>query len=112
MKNSRERSLLLGVCFLLTLVFLLPAVVRSGQATAPGGAQGGLYIDLTRDFYEALREESRNGEKVYSNSMSDEYLRQISVSTRFMVETNLRILRQQEKMIQLLECILEGKAKK
>jgi hypothetical protein len=42
--------------------------------------------------------------------MSETHLRQIAISTRFMVETNLQILRQQEKMIELLEEI-RSKAK-
>jgi len=57
-------------------------------------------LQLTEDFYRALRDE---GAKTYSTDRSDEYLRQIAVSTRFMVETNLRLLQQQERIIQLLE---------
>ena len=57
-------------------------------------------IELTEDFYRALRDE---GTKTYTTERQDEYLRQIAVSTRFMVETNLRIIEQQARMIELLE---------
>lgn len=57
-------------------------------------------IELTEDFYRALRNE---GTKTYSTERENEYLRQIAVSTKFMVETNLRIIEQQSRMIELLE---------
>ena len=57
-------------------------------------------LQLTEDFYHALRSE---GTKTYATGLSDEYLRQIAVSTRFMVETNLQLLQQQKRIIQLLE---------
>ncbi len=63
----------------------------------------GVYIDLNKEFYEALKNSGAGGTKTISNNPSVEYLKQIAVSTRFMVESNLRILEQQEKMIQLLE---------
>jgi hypothetical protein len=72
---------------------------------------GGIYIELTRDFYEALRNETARGAKVYTSDPSQEYLREIAVSTRFMVETNLQILKQQEQMIRLLNDLQEGKKK-
>jgi hypothetical protein len=59
-------------------------------------------LQLTEDFYHALRSE---GAKTYTTDLSDEYLRQIAVSTRFMVETNLKILQQQNRIIQLLEAL-------
>jgi hypothetical protein len=62
----------------------------------------GVYLDLNRDFYQALKEDG-GGTKSYSNDMSLNYLREISISTRFMVETNLQILKSQERLIQLLE---------
>ena len=59
-------------------------------------------LQLTEEFYKTLRSE---GAKTYATGTSDEYLRQIAVSTRFMVETNLRLLQQQERIIQLLEAL-------
>ena len=63
----------------------------------------GVYIELTDEFYEALRNNGYGGSKTYSNDPSKDYLKQIAISTRYMVETNLQILKHQEKMIQLLE---------
>ncbi len=62
-----------------------------------------LHIWLTEDFYRALQSESDAGNKVYSNRRSEEYLRQIAVSAKFMVETNLRLLEMQERIVELLE---------
>jgi hypothetical protein len=69
----------------------------------------GIWIELNRDFYEALKGETTDGSKVYSNNASEDYLRQIAVSSRFMVETNLQILKQQEKMIQMLQTLQKRK---
>ena len=60
-------------------------------------------------LYEALKEDNYRGTKSYSNDPSTEYLKQISISARFMVETNLNILRQQERIIQLLHSYLKKK---
>ncbi|MBW2369550.1 MAG: hypothetical protein JRH15_16895 [Deltaproteobacteria bacterium] len=63
----------------------------------------GVFIELTDDFYRALKNDRSMENRVYTNRVADEYLRQIAISTRYMVETNLRILDQQDKIIQLLE---------
>lgn len=57
-------------------------------------------IELTEEFYRALRNETA---KTYTTHRQDDYLRQIAVSTKFMVETNLRIIEQQARMVELLE---------
>jgi hypothetical protein len=67
----------------------------------------GVYVDLTRDFYEALQRDAGRSATVYSNDPSSAHLREIAVSARFMVQTNLEILKQQEEMIQLLRRLLE-----
>jgi hypothetical protein len=64
-----------------------------------------VYINLTKDFYEALKKNGSNSKRVYGSKMSDEYLRQISVSSKFMVETNLQIIKQQDNIILLLQSI-------
>ena len=69
----------------------------------------GIYIELNKDFYEALKKEGAGQNKIYSNDLTNEYLRQIAISSRFMVETNLQILKQQESMIQMLQTLLENK---
>ena len=65
----------------------------------------GVYINLTEDFYRALRDEGNRQSTTYSTEKSNEYLRQIAVSTKFAVETNLQIIKQQEQIIRLLESI-------
>jgi hypothetical protein len=59
-------------------------------------------VELGESFYKALRSE---GTRTYSSDKSEEYLRQIAVSARFAVETNLKILQQQARMVELLEAI-------
>ena len=70
---------------------------------AEASARGGALLVLDKEFYEALNGGS-NG-RTYSSDKNREYLRQISVSTKYMVETNFRILEQHERMIQLLQSI-------
>lgn len=63
----------------------------------------GVYVDLNKDFYRALQEEGSSNSRTYSNDMSLTYLKEIAISARFMVETNLQILKNQERIIQMLE---------
>ena len=65
----------------------------------------GVYLKLTREFYESLS----NNKNTYSNNKSAEYLKEISVSSRFIVETNLQIIKQQEEIIRLLKTIADKK---
>ena len=87
---------------------ILP-IALSGQAREDRSGQvpEGVYIKLTNDFYEQLSRQGQNNHKVYSNDPSEGALKEIAVSTRFMVETNLQILKQQEIVIQLLQDILD-----
>lgn len=99
----RCRRLLLSG--LLASVLLLPFGLTAQADDKPprNVLPKGVYLDLSETFYRALETSATGGEKVYGTDMADEYLRQIAVSTRFMVETNLQLLRQQERIIQLLE---------
>ena len=63
----------------------------------------GVRIELTREFYEALQQEGGTGSRTYSNDPRNDYLRRIAVSSEFAVKTNLTIIQQQERIIQLLE---------
>ena len=104
-----------GVIFLtgsvLGIILCGSAIVKGQDTDSKIKVPEGVYIELTRDFYEALKEDSYRGTKTYSNDPSTEYLKQISISARFMVETNLNILRQQERIIQLLHTHLGKKNK-
>jgi hypothetical protein len=71
------------------------------------GGRGGIHLELTRDFYDALRHEGDRSATVYTNDPSAEHLREIAVSARFMVQTNLEILKRQEDIIELLRRLIE-----
>lgn len=98
---TRWRPLILGTALAIVLSALV--VLHHRTAGADSGSKDQRHkitIELTEDFYRALRNE---GTKTYTTNRQDDYLRQIAVSTRFMVETNLRIIEQQAQMIELLE---------
>lgn len=96
-----------GVIFLAGTFFaalmILPSILYAKDDRVKSRIPEGIYIELTKEFYETLRNNGDEGRKTYSNDPSKDYLKQIAISTRFMVETNLQILRHQEKMIKLLE---------
>lgn len=93
------------------LIFLLILSVSSitsyGQETSGNVIPQGVYIKLDRDFYEALK----NSDKTYSNDPSYQYLKEISISSKFVVKTNLQIIKQQEEIIRLLKSIADKKNK-
>ena len=99
-------SILAGCLFLLGTWWT--AMALDGERIARVAIPEGVYIDLTQDFYEALKRDGGNS-NVYSNDPSDRYLSQIAVSAKFMVETNLQILKQQEEIRQLLRELLVNK---
>jgi len=93
-------TVLVGAAVLLSMALKADAVRVRPRPLVPGG----VYIDLDRDFYEALKEESNTSSvKTYSNDLTQEYLRRIAVSSEYMVKTNLEIIKQQERIIRLLE---------
>jgi hypothetical protein len=95
---------LLGFCWALSLA----GSECLAAETAGDPPKTKIELQLTEDFYRTLR---ADGTKTYATDQSDEYLRQIAVSTRFMVETNLRLMQQQERIINLLEGLQAQKAK-
>lgn len=102
MRKSGTSALLVALTLLLSLA-AISAVW--GQERIRSTHESGIYLELTEEFYRSLRDGNLEEGRQYSNQVSDEYLRQIAVSSRFMVETNLKILEQQEKIIQLLEAL-------
>ena len=100
-RRTRDFGWWAGVLF--ALIFLMSGLSYGGDGVYETRVPKGVYIDLTKDFYEALRDEGSRGTKVYGTDLSSEYLRQIAVSARFMVETNLQILRLQEEIIRLID---------
>ena len=105
MLKSRKRFFVAGL--ILSVLLLGQGLLYAQEEGANRRIPKGLYIELNKDFYEALKEEGTGQTKVYSNNPSEEYLRQIAISSRFIVETNLQIIRQQENMIELLQTLLE-----
>ena len=108
---SRLFWMALWTGFLLALMLWQPMMAYGEGGASKHPMPEGVYIDLTRDFYEALKNEGVTGSWVYSNDLSTEYLKQISISARFMVETNLQILRQQERIMDMLQNILDKRGK-
>lgn len=105
-KTMRARSVFpfLTAGFLwIFLLLTLPDATGEQRGPSRGEKEKKLFIVLTEDFYRALQSESDSGNRVYGDRRSDEYLRQIAVSAKFMVETNLRLLEVQERMVELLE---------
>lgn len=102
MKKKQRFWLKTGLIVFLVTLFLLAASALGEQRPADPRMPVGIYIELTEDFYRALSE-NNTSTKNYSNRVADEYLRQIAVSSKFMVESNLQILKQQERIIHLLE---------
>lgn len=92
---------------LLAAGYLLHGAAMAQDRTHRARVPEGIYLELTRDFYDALRHEGDRSATVYTNDPSAAHLREIAVSTRFMVETNLEILKQQETMIELLRRLNE-----
>ena len=105
MLKTRKRSFIAAI--VLNVILLGQGLLYAQEEGVNRRIPKGIYIELNKEFYEALKEEGTGGKKVYSNNPSEEYLRQIAISSRFIVETNLQILKQQENMIQLLQTLLE-----
>jgi|GEM_PF-1342946 len=97
---------LVGTALLLTLPLAVQAAdERPPQASGrhPSYPPVGIYLDLTEEFNRAMQSDSGGGNRTLSTNMSEDYLHQIAIATRYTVETNLQILKQQERIIQLLE---------
>jgi hypothetical protein len=97
---------LLGTALLLTLPLAVQAADER-PPQAPGQRHAyppvGIYLDLTEEFNRAMQYGAGGNTRTLSTSMSEDYLHQIAIATRYTVETNLQILKQQERIIQLLE---------
>ncbi len=107
MKLSVVTRSLLALLSLVSVGQLLHDTAMAQDHTRRNKGPEAIYLELTRDFYEALRNEGDRPATVYTNDPAAVHLREIAVSTRFMVQTNLEILKQQEIMIQLLRRLIE-----
>ncbi len=109
MKPSALFSTIVGFLCLLVTGPITAGTAFAQDESPRSPIPEGVYLELTKDFYEALREDTGRSKTVYTNDPSAEHLKEIAVSARFMVRTNLEILKQQEEMIRLLRRLLEGK---
>jgi len=107
MKKLKFVAVLTGV--LLGIILGGPVMLSAQEGGTQYQIPEGVYIKLTKDFYEALQNTGSGSAKVYTTNPSDEYLKQIAIATKFMVETNLEILKQQARMNAMLHSLLKDK---
>jgi hypothetical protein len=111
MNKVKRTHVILFIGILLGVIIFTSSKIYGQDTDDRAQIPEGVYIKLTKDFYDALINENSRGTKVYTNNPSQEYLKQIAISARFLVETNLQILKQQEKILELLNSHLENKKK-
>ena len=99
----RVRFRQFALAYLSGAVFTLYFFAFAGNEAVADDQVNQIEVALTESFYRALRAEGAN--KTYRTDTSEEYLRQIAVSSRFAVESNLKIIKQQERIIELLEAL-------
>jgi hypothetical protein len=94
---------------LLLAVFILAAGPRpaAAQAEPPGatpapGKMRDPYFVLSGEFFEAMQRMSRAGERTYGDRQ-EPLLEQIALASQYVVKTNLTLIKQNERIIQLLE---------
>jgi len=95
-----------GVVFLVAAVILAAVPLSTpAQTTHPGssgGRGGGAYVVLTGEFFEAMEKLSRADAATYGDRQ-EPLLEKIAVASQFAVKTNLTIIKQNDRIIQLLE---------
>ena len=105
------KKILVKAAYFSALIVLLASGITAyciaGDSDSGKDLPEGVYLKLNKEFYESLSSDKTT----YSNSKSTEYLREISVSSRFIVETNLQIIKQQEEIIRILQKIADKNKK-
>jgi ABC-type sugar transport system substrate-binding protein len=93
-----------GAVFLVAAVILaavpLPALAQT--TNPPGVRGGGPYVVLTGEFFKAMEKLSQANADTYGDQ-TQPLLEKIAVATQFAVKTNLTIIKQNDRIIQLLE---------
>ncbi|MCP4747626.1 MAG: hypothetical protein GY874_16020 [Desulfobacteraceae bacterium] len=97
-------AVIMIVLFFFTMVAI--STVAAKDSTKPPLE---IHLELTEDFYRALSQNDSPDSKTLSTNLSENYLHQIAVCARYTVETNLQLLRQQDRIIELLKKIKEQK---
>ncbi len=95
--------------WVVVVALLMSCSIGGASAAGPGQPQRrnipeGVYIDLNKEFYEALQGGTTTT-RTYGSDPQQDYLRRIAVSTEYMVRTNLTVIQQQERIINLLESL-------
>ena len=103
---TKKVGVIVIIMTIASIILHLPGPVCADDDRASQDPEG-VYLKLTKDYYEHLRHSGQGTVKTYHNDPAEAYLRELAVSARFVVETNLQILKQQEKIIQLLQDILD-----
>jgi hypothetical protein len=111
MNLAENRIIQISIIALLGMSLLFGSTTIAEEGKGHYNLPPGVYLELTEDFYQALKHDTPDNVKRYHNKSSDDYLRQIAVSSRFMVETNIQILKQQERILQMLESIAAKQSK-
>ncbi|NLD37387.1 MAG: hypothetical protein GX654_11015 [Desulfatiglans sp.] len=108
MNNRIKKVIYISVLIFITASGIALYCIAEDDSVSNKKIPDGVYLRLNKEFYESLRDDRVT---TYSNDKDTEYLREISVSSRFMVETNLQIIRQQEEIIYLLKTIADKNKK-
>jgi hypothetical protein len=109
--SIRRKTLRLLVMVLVAAVSVTSSLPASAQTATPPGTTaprttqrggGGPYVILDKDFWEAMERLSRSQGEVYGDRQ-EPLLEKIALTSQYMVQTNLTIIKQNERIIQLLE---------
>jgi len=86
----------------LAVGLVLAAGTTPAAAQTTDESKTGFYILLNKEFFEAMTKLSREEATTYGDRQ-EPLLQQIAVASQFMVKTNLTLIRQNERIINLLE---------
>ncbi|MBM4286338.1 MAG: hypothetical protein FJ128_13995 [Deltaproteobacteria bacterium] len=99
-KTMSRRFLILGWIVLATAWMVLGATLLLTPSSQAGGEKSA-YVILSGEFFEAMQKLS--GSNVTYGDKTEPLLQQIALANQYVVKTNLTLIRQNEKIIQLLE---------
>ena len=108
MSTRRMTLRIMGIVGAVSLVagLILAATAPPASAqvvtTSPGDRGRGNYVVLTGEFFEAMEKLSRANANTYGDRQ-EPLLEQIAVASKFVVKTNLTLIKQNDRIIQLLE---------
>jgi len=104
MRGAKRPILFIGLAAVAVIVAAAATLAYAKRPEKPphGYPPAAIFIQLGEDFHRDIGSYDDNT-RTLSTDMSETYLHQIAVATRYTVETNLKILQQQERIIELLE---------